>query len=41
LQDFVANVDPFAGYKFIETRGDEIIPLEELPMVNQIPAELS
>ena len=36
-QDFAANFEPFAGYKVIETRpsGDEIVPLEQLPVDNQ------
>jgi len=33
LQDFASNIDP--GYEVIEAPGDEIIPLEELPVENQ------
>ena len=35
LQDFAANVDPVVGYQTIEALGDEILPLEELPIDNQ------
>jgi len=35
LQDFASNIDPVAGYEVIEAPGDEIIPLEELPVGNQ------
>ena len=35
LQDFVARIDPEAGYEVIEAPGDEIIPLEDLPVDNQ------
>ena len=35
LQDFASNLDPVAGYEVIEAPGDEIIPLEELPVDNQ------
>ena len=35
LQDFASNLDPVAGYEDIEAPGDEIIPLEELPVDNQ------
>ena len=35
LQDFATNVDPVVGYQTIEALGDEILPLEELPIDNQ------
>ena len=35
LQDFATRLDPEVGYKVIEAPGDEIIPLEELPVDNQ------
>ena len=35
LQDFASNIDPDVGYKVIEALGDEIIPLEGLPVDNQ------
>ena len=35
LQDFASNLDLVAGYEVIEAPGDEIIPLEELPLDNQ------
>ena len=35
LQDFATRIDPEVGYEVIEARGDEIIPLEELPVDNQ------
>jgi len=35
LQDFAEQINPKAGYEVIEALGDEIIPLEELPVDNQ------
>ena len=35
LRDFAANIDPDVGYEVIEAPGDEIVPLEELPVDNQ------
>ena len=35
LQDFASKIDPAVGYQVIEAPGDEIIPLEELPVANQ------
>jgi len=35
FQDFAENVDPIVGYQTIEALGDEILPLEELPIDNQ------
>ena len=35
LQDFATKIDPKLGYEVIEAPGDEIIPLEELPVDNQ------
>lgn len=35
LQDFAANIDPGVGYQTIEALGDEILPLEELPIDNK------
>ena len=35
LQDFAENVDPEAGYEVVEASGDEITPLEDLPLENQ------
>ena len=35
LQDFAKNVNPAVGYDVIEAPGDEIIPLEEIPVDNQ------
>ena len=35
LQDFAKQIIPIAGYEVIEGPGDEIIPLEELPVDNQ------
>ena len=35
LQDFATRIDPEVGYEVIEAPGDEIIPLEELPVDNQ------
>ena len=35
LQDFAVQINPKAGYEVIEAYGDEIIPLEELPVDNQ------
>ena len=35
LQDFDERINPEDGYKAIETSGDEIIPLEDLPVDNQ------
>ena len=34
-QDFATKIDPKLGYEVIEAPGDEIIPLEELPVDNQ------
>ena len=35
LQDFAEQINPKVGYEVIEAYGDEIIPLEELPVDNQ------
>lgn len=35
LWDFATNIDPITGYEVLEAPGDEIIPLEELPIDNQ------
>jgi len=35
LRDFASNMDPDVGYEVIEALGDEIIPLQELPVDNQ------
>ena len=35
LRDFASNIDADVGYEVIEAPGDEIIPLEELPVDNQ------
>ena len=35
LQDFAKRINPKVGYEVIEDYGDEIIPLEELPVDNQ------
>jgi len=35
LQDFVERINPKVGYEVIDSPGDEIIPLEELPVDNQ------
>ena len=35
LQYFAENINPEVGYEVIEANGDEIIPLEELPVYNQ------
>jgi len=35
LQDFAVRINPEVGYEVIEAPGDEIIPLEELPVDNQ------
>jgi len=35
LHDFATNVDPVVGYQTIEALGDEILPLEELPIGKQ------
>ena len=35
LQYFDKKINPEAGYEVIEALGDEIIPLEELPVDNQ------
>ena len=35
LQDFAEEVNPEVGYEVIEAYGDEIIPLEELPVETQ------
>ena len=35
LQDFAKRINPKVGYEVIEAHGDEIIPLEELPVDNQ------
>ena len=35
LQDFTERINPKVGYEVIEAPGDEIIPLEELPVENQ------
>ena len=35
LQDFAEKINPKVGYEVIEAHGDEIIPLEELPVDNQ------
>ena len=35
LQDFAERINPKLGYEVIEAPGDEIIPLEELPVDNQ------
>jgi len=35
LQDFAEQINPRVGYEVIEAPGDEIIPLEELPVDNQ------
>ena len=35
LQDFTERINPEVGYEVIEAPGDEIIPLEELPVNNQ------
>ena len=35
LRDFASNIDPDVGYEVIEAPGDEIVPLEELPVDNQ------
>jgi len=35
LQDFHTRIDPEVGYEVIGAPGDEIIPLEELPVDNQ------
>ena len=35
LQDFAEQINPKVGYEVIEAPGDEIIPLEELPVDNQ------
>ena len=35
LQDFAEQINPEVGYEVIEAHGDEIIPLEELPVDNQ------
>ena len=35
LQDFAERINPNVGYEVIEAPGDEIIPLEELPVDNQ------
>ena len=35
LQDFAEKINPQVGYEVIEAHGDEIIPLEELPVDNQ------
>ena len=35
LQDFAERINPKVGYDVIEAHGDEIIPLEELPVDNQ------
>ena len=34
-QDFAEQINPKVGYEVIEAHGDEIIPLEELPVDNQ------
>ena len=36
LQDFDEQVNPEVGYEVIEAPGDEIIPIEELPVDNQM-----
>jgi len=35
LQGFAKRINPRVGYEVIEAPGDEIIPLEELPVDNQ------
>ena len=35
LQDFAKRINPKVGYEVIDSHGDEIIPLEELPVDNQ------
>jgi len=35
LQDFAERINLRVGYEVIDAPGDEIIPLEELPMDNQ------
>jgi len=35
LKDFAKRINPKVGYEAIEASGDEIIPLEELPVDNQ------
>ena len=35
LQDIAEQINPKVGYEVIEAHGDEIIPLEELPVDNQ------
>ena len=35
LHDFAEQINPRVGYEVIEAPGDEIIPLEELPVDNQ------
>ena len=35
LQDFAEQINPRVGYEVIEAPGDEIIPLEKLPVDNQ------
>ena len=35
MHDFATNVDPVVGYQTIDALGDEILPLEELPVDNQ------
>ena len=35
LQDFAEQINPKVGYEVTEAPGDEIIPLEELPVDNQ------
>jgi len=35
LQDFAEQMNPKVGYEVIEVHGDQIIPLEELPVDNQ------
>ena len=35
LQDFAEQINPTVGYEVIEAPGDEIIPLEELPVDNK------
>ena len=35
LQDFAEQINPKVGYEVIEAYGDEIIPLEQLPVDNQ------
>jgi len=35
LQDFAENINPDVSSEVIEANGDEIIPLEELPVYNQ------